>query len=31
MGEEPPVFALDDAERLAVVFDEERQSPAQLG
>jgi hypothetical protein len=31
MGEERPVFALDDAERLAVVFDEERQPAAQLG
>jgi hypothetical protein len=31
MGEEPPVFALDDAERLAVELDGERQSPSQRG
>jgi len=31
MGEEASVFALDDAERLALVFDEERQPLAQLG
>jgi hypothetical protein len=31
MGEKRPVFALDDAERLALVFEEERQPPAQPG
>jgi hypothetical protein len=30
MGEKRPVFALDDAERLAVELDEERQPPTQL-
>ena len=31
MGEKAAVFALDNAERLAVVFDEERQLAAQRG
>jgi hypothetical protein len=30
MGEEPPVFALKDAERLSVIFEKARQLPSQL-
>jgi hypothetical protein len=30
MSEEPPVFALQDAERFAVILDEERQAAPQL-